>query len=99
MRLSNTDRQAKIDIIEKWMESGLSQKDFYQQQNIPAHVFYYWHKCYRDKLNKKTSSSSGGFIQLTSPVSQGSIDIHFPNGTRITFNHTVSADFVKALIG
>ncbi|MEO5995445.1 MAG: hypothetical protein ABIN89_02015 [Chitinophagaceae bacterium] len=28
MRASVSDRQAKIDIIEKWKQSGLSQKEF-----------------------------------------------------------------------
>ena len=53
MGLTITDRQAKIDIIEKWKQSGQSQKEFYQQQNIPAHVFYYWHKCYRNSTARK----------------------------------------------
>ena len=59
-----TDRQAKFDIIEKWVQSGLSQKEFYQQQKIPAHVFYYWHKVYLDQQHKKASLFSKGFVQI-----------------------------------
>ncbi len=99
MRLTGTDRQAKISIIDQWKQSGLSQKEFYQQQNIPAHVFYYWHKCYRDEQYKPLRKSSAGFVQLTTPASAGNIELQLPNGTRIIFNEPVSADYLKALIG
>ncbi len=97
MGVSGTDRQAKIDIIEKWKQSGLSQKEFYEQQHIPAHVFYYWHKVYRDQQHKKASSFSEGFVQIASPASAGNIEVQFPNGTRIIFNEPVSCDFLKVL--
>ncbi len=99
MRLTGYDRQAKFDIIEKWKQSGLSQQEFYQQQSIPAHVFYYWHKCYRDQHYKPSGKASGGFIQLTSPASTGNIELHFPNGTRVVFNEPVMAEYITALIG
>lgn len=98
MRLSGTDRQAMIDIIGKWKLSGLSQKMFYQQQNMPAHVFYYWHKCYRDQHKSSSVASSGGFIQLKSPSPVGNVEIQWPNGVRVIFNEQVSVEFVKALI-
>jgi hypothetical protein len=62
MRLPDNDRQAKIDLIQKSKDSGLTQKEFYQQQNIPQHVFYYWHKCYCDQQNKirEVPLSAGG---------------------------------------
>ena len=98
MGVSVIDRQAKIDIIEKWKQSGLSQKEFYQQQNIPAHVFYYWHKVYRDQQHNKASSFSESFVQIASSASVGHIEVQFPNGTRIIFNEPVSCDFLKVLI-
>ena len=98
MRVSTTDRQAKVEIIEQWKKSGLSQKAFYQQQNIPAHVFYYWHKWYRDQHKKQSVKSSGSFVELISPTSASGIEVQLPNGTRIFFNQAVSADFLKVLI-
>ncbi len=41
MPLRENDRKAMMALIEQWQKSGLRQKDFYQQHNIPAHVFYY----------------------------------------------------------
>ena len=99
MRLTGTDRQAKINMIAQWKQSGLSQKEFYQQQNIPAHVFYYWHKCYRDQHHQPLLKSSGRFIKLMSPSSAANIELQLPNGTRIIFNEPVTADYIKALIG
>jgi transposase-like protein len=98
MRVSATDRQAKFEIIEQWKKSGLAQKEFYQQQNITAHVFYYWHKCYRDQQKKQSVKASGNFVQLVSAASAAGIEVQLPNGTRIFFNQPVSSDFLKALI-
>lgn len=98
MRVSTTDRQTKFQIIEQWKKSGLSQKEFYHQQNIPAHVFYYWHKYYRDQQKKASAKSPGSFVELVSSASAGGIEVQLPNGTRIFFNQPVSADFLKALI-
>jgi hypothetical protein len=97
MRLSELDRQSKIGIIEKWKQSGLSQKDFYQQENIPAHVFYYWHKCYRDQSRNSLSRPQDAFIQLTHVDSPSGIEVCFANGCRIIFHQQVSVDFLKAL--
>ncbi len=99
MHLTGADRQAKINLIEQWKQSGLSQKQFYQQQNIPAHVFYYWHKCYRNQQHKSSSSASGGFIPLTTASFGRGIEVQLPNGVRVIFNEQVSVDFLKALIG
>ncbi len=49
MRASNEERNAMLALIKQWELSGMRQKDFYQQHNIPAHVFYYWHKCYKNQ--------------------------------------------------
>jgi hypothetical protein len=100
MRRSNEQRKAMLDLIEQWQQSGISQKDFYHQHNIPAHVFYYWHKCYRKQrfgFNKPTSIN--GFIKLEpSPVPSSDIEIQLSNGNRIIFHQPVSVDYLKALI-
>jgi len=101
MRVSIEQRIAMLDLIEQWQQSGISQKDFYQQHNIPAHVFYYWHKCYRKQrggLNK--SNPSNDFVQLQpSPVAlAGNIELQLANGNRIIFHQPVGVDYLKALI-
>jgi transposase-like protein len=102
MRLPEKDRRAMMALIEQWQKSGMRQKDFYRQHNIPAHVFYYWHKCYRKQQQSriiKSSLSSNSFIELQpsgiEPVNN--IEIRFPNGIQIFLNTPVSVDYLKAL--
>ncbi len=101
MRLPENDRKAMLALIELWQNSGMRQNDFYQQHNIPAHVFYYWHKCYR-KLQHKTAKplpSSNQFIELQpkATVLKSNIEIRLPNGIQIFCNDQVSVDYLKAL--
>lgn len=76
MRLPENDRKSMIALIEQWQKSGMRQKDFYQQHNIPAHVFYYWDKCFRKqqagKINKPLLKASS-FIQLQ-PLQKESVN-------------------------
>jgi len=101
MRASKEDRKAMLELIEQWHKSGKRQKDFYQEYNIPAHVFYYWHKCYRKQkgaLPKPTPANR--FVELKpSPVlTAGNVEVQFTSGHRIIFHQAVSADYLKALI-
>ena len=101
MRLPDNDRQAKIDLIQQWKDSGLTQKEFYRQQNIPQHVFYYWHKCYRNQQNRNDTvpvSTVDGFVQLTAPSAAANLEVQLPNGMRIVFHEPVPVDYLKALI-
>ena len=101
MRLSANDCQSKIDLIQKWKDSGLTQKEFYQQQNIPQHVFYYWHKCYRDQQNGNDTvpvSAVDGFVQLTAPSAAANLELQLPNGMRIIFHEPVRVEYLKVLI-
>ena len=34
-------------LIESYLDSGLTQKQFYRQQELPHHVFSYWLRHYR----------------------------------------------------
>jgi hypothetical protein len=101
MQASLEQRKTMLSLIEQWQQSGISQKAFYQQHNIPAHAFYYWHKCYRKQRGGLNNSArSNGFVQLQpSPVAlAGNIELQLANGNRIIFNQPVTVDYLKALI-
>lgn len=101
MRASNEQRKAMLGLIEQWQKSGISQKVFYQQHNIPAHVFYYWHKCYRkQRTGLSKSIPSNNFVQLQpSPVSSaGNVELRLANGNCIIFHQPVGVDYLKALL-
>ena len=103
MRASNEQRNAMLSLINQWEQSGMRQKDFYQQHNIPAHVFYYWHRCSKKPKAgaRKPIPAANSFVQLQPSVSVPSVnnmEMVLPNGNRIIFNQPVSVDYLKALI-
>ena len=101
MRASNEERNSMLALIKQWEQSGMRQKDFYQKHNIPAHVFYYWHKCYKKPKAgaHKPITPVNSFVQLKPSVpSASNIEMHLQNGNRIIFNQPVSVDYLKALI-
>jgi len=102
MRASNEQRTAMLALIEQWEQSGMRQKDFYQQHDIRSHVFYYWHKRYQKQKTRprKSTPASGGFVELQPSVlsPNNNLELHLPNGTRLIFNQQVSVDYLKALI-
>lgn len=101
MRASSEQRKTMLALIEQWQQSGISQKDFYQQHNIPAHVFYYWHKCYREQrggLNKSIPANSFVQLQPSSVPFASNIELQLTNGNRIIFHQPVGVDYLKALI-
>ena len=101
MRASNEQRAAMLALIGQWEQSGMRQKEFYQQHNIPSHVFYYWHKCYKEKKARprKSIPATSGFVKLQpADLSSNNIELHLPNGNRIIFHQPVSVDYLKALI-
>jgi len=101
MRANNEERNAMLALIKQWEQSGMRQKDFYQQHKIPAHVFYYWHKCYKKPKTgvHKSVPAASSFCQLQPSVpSAGNMEMHLSNGNRIIFNQPVSVDYLKALI-
>ena len=102
MRLRENDRKAMMALIEQWQKSGLRQKDFYQQHNIAAHVFYYWLNCFKKQQAGKVvkqSPKAGSFIELQPLKIEAinDVEIHLPNGIHIFFKNQVSVDYLKAL--
>lgn len=101
MPASNEQRASMLALIEQWGQSGMRQKDFYRQHNIPSHVFYYWLKRYQKQKTRrrKLVPATNGFVQLQpSVLSSSNIELHLPNGNRIVFHQQVSVDYLKALI-
>lgn len=101
MRSSNEERTAMLNLIDQWKQSGLNQKNFYQQHSIPAHVFYYWHKCYRkQRSGLNTSIPPNNFVQLepSAVALAGNIELQLANGNRIILHQPVGVDYLKALI-
>lgn len=89
-------RRQQFAMIESWRQSGLNQKQYCEQNNIPYHVFHYWYKRYRDHQSKTAQA----FIPVTVESSySGQIEIQYADGKRLIFHQAVSCDYLKALLG
>lgn len=92
-------RRQMFEMIEHWQQSGLTKKEYCQQQSIKHHSFYYWYKCYRTE-HENAGNNSGGFakLKIEKPAVASSVEIHFPDGVRLLFHEPVSSNYLKALI-
>lgn len=89
-------------MIASWKQSGLSQKDYCEQNQIRYHVFHYWYKCYRDEQSV-SKEVEPAFVPLNikpslSDAACTNIEVILPDGKRILFHQAVSSDFLKAVI-
>lgn len=62
MRNNPAIRQQMFEMIERWKQSGLSQKSFCEKESIKPYVFYYWYK--RCRLAVQASENKSGFVKL-----------------------------------
>ena len=81
-------------IIEKWEDSGLTKKEFCEQQGIAPSVFYYWYKKY------KTQDNPAGFvpIKIKNNTKAGQLEIHYPNGVKLKLSSDVSPSLLRQYI-
>jgi hypothetical protein len=99
MRSKDEVQEQMFNHIEQWQQSGLTQKAFCQQTDLPYHIFHYWYKRYRHQESPPGSS----FIKLD--ISQGvsyslpQAELILPDGKRFLFHQPLSIDYLKALIG
>lgn len=99
MRKDTEVRSRMFEMIERWKQSGLSQKAFCEGHSMKFHQFYYWYKQYH-LLHVPANSDDTSFVRLQVDKSAiaAPIEIHFPGGTRLLFHGSVSADYLKSLI-
>ena len=100
MRNNLLIRQEMLEMIDRWKQSGLSQKSFCQKEQIPYHKFYYWLRRSRHKKQDTKETANAGFVKLKikEPVTFSSIEVHLPHGTRLFFHAPVSAEYLKTLL-
>jgi hypothetical protein len=89
-------RLQKLQMIDQWQQSGLSQKSFCAANGIAYHVFHYWYGVYRSD-----KSTSGSFLplQIQHPKNDQQITITGINGIQLQVPFTDQAVcFVKQLL-
>lgn len=100
MRNNLIIRQQMLEMIDRWKQSGLSQKSFCEKEQIPYHKFYYWLRLSRHKKQGTKETGATGFVKLKikEPVAPSSIEVHLPQGARVFFHAPVSAEYLKTLL-
>lgn len=91
--------------IELWKESGLSQNQFCNKENISLHTFKYWYKKYRKEKTNPQSKPSQNFIPvqvkaLNAPIieEQQDITIIYPNGIELQCPLNIPPSLLKTLL-
>jgi len=93
-------REAMFRLMEQCQSSGKTNKQFYQENNLKPHIFYYWLSRYRNQI------APGGFAPLklskrkngTHAQSGIEMEICYPNGTIIHLPAATSISTIRQLI-
>lgn len=86
-------------VVEDWMASGLTQKEYSLQHGLPQHILPYWAGRYR-KAQTPDDESPSRFVQIaTAAPSAADMEIQWPNGTVLRLQGPVSAAWLKELLG
>ena len=96
MQNKKEHRAQKLQMIDEWQQSGLSQKAYCAANNIAYHVFHYWYGRYRS--NQKATDSFLP-VKITSPGTDEQIIITGLSGVQLQFGFTdQSVRFIKQLL-
>ena len=96
--------QDMFALIEKYLSSGLKQKQFCQQESIAYSTFQWWLHEYRHRDDKYAPKkpSSKKFIKLPplSPnvLSHHSYSIEYPNGITVHLSGPVDVPLISQLV-
>ena len=96
MQAKKEERAQYMGMINKWQQSGLTQKVFCIDNNIRYHVFHYWYKVYKTEQNV-----AGSFLPVNiKPLARHEqITITGMNGLEVRLPFTDQAvGFIKQLL-
>jgi len=108
MKQGYIERQKEMyALIDQWENSVLNQKAFCKAEGVNYYKFKYWRTRRNQQLQPKVkvksnpSLSSKSFvpIEITTPPSVFTgLQVHFPNGVKLTCTEGMSHDQIKTLI-
>jgi len=90
-------REQNFAMITTWQQSGLTQKEYCEQNQVTYHHFHYWYRRYRMAPENLVKNKSP-FVALKPPSCSAHAELMFADGRRLVFHQPVSVDFLKALI-
>ena len=85
-------------VVEDWLQSGLTQKEYSKQRQLPAHILPYWVGRYR-QTHSSSHPQTASFIQVsTPPAPVHGMEIALPTGVVIRFANTVPLPYLRQLL-
>lgn len=94
---SSARTQQMHALISKYLSSGLTQKRFYEQEELPRSTFLYWLNHYR----KHKQAEKPAFIPLSvkeHPSGSSGCSVIFPGNVTIRFDRYPEAELLLKLI-
>jgi len=97
-----TVQQKMFKGIDRWRQSGLSQRAWCEKNNVGYGTFHYWYRRYR-QIEPPVPCAGDGFVRLMVEEEAGSsgswCELVLADGRRLVFHQAVGADFLNLLIG
>lgn len=102
MKSRDIEKQKKMtSMLERFDSSGMSQRQFCEQESITYHVFKYWYKR-RMRLHAEESTSKAKFITVEPKQSKiieiSEIELKYPNGVELKLSSSFDLNQIKSLI-
>src|SRR6516225_6274217 len=99
--MSKTNQQQMFDGILHWQQSGLSQKAWCEQNDMPYSSFHYWYRRFRNQQPDIKQGKANGFVQvLVQDRSPGApwCEVVLGDGNRIFFHQPVPVELIRSLL-
>ena len=90
-----------LPVLENYYASGLSQKQYCEQEQLAPHLLAYWHRKYKAQQSIDQKSEVSKFVKLSisSPVpTLDGVEIIYSNGTKIKVAQKVEWAFFEKLL-
>ena len=97
-------RQKRLELVSRYTSSGLSVKEFCQQNNFPEHQFYYWNKMQKDRKQGSRSTAVNNFVPVKVvkhkqvSAAEPILELVCPNGIKLKFYSPINFSELRALI-
>lgn len=85
-------------VVEDWLQSGLTQKEYSKMYQLSAHILPYWVGRYR-QTHANAHPQSASFIQVaTDPPLIHGMEVALPTGVVIRFANPVPIPYLQQLL-
>jgi transposase-like protein len=98
-------QQEMFALIRKWEASGVSQEKYFKDNGIAKSTFGFWRKKYLQEQKGATGQERNFIpVKIDAPVeevdqkAESFIELHYPNGVRLTCSGEIDLSRLKTLI-